>query len=381
MSSISLLLRRAFSTSAAPSAVANYNNIMRHEADLKKVVETFKKYTQDSNFRKRASFYEHTVRRLSNTKNFTLIEEILEDQKKYKDITDEGFTVRLITLYGKSGMFDHAHKLFDEMPELNCERTVLSFNALLGACVSSKNFDKVDGFLRELPVKLSIKPNVVSYNTVIKALCEMGSFDSAFSLLDKMEKEGLKPDLISFNILLNAFYKNSRFSDGERLWAMMEIHNVVPDIISYNSKVYGLILESRIQEAVDFVQEITSKGLKLDVYTYTILFRGFCSDGKYLGEAKRWFDEMMKTKCPPNHLTFAILLRYACKNNDFHFGSRLCRALFYRRCRLNEVGLLQKVVDGVVKQKNIREAEVLVKLGKGSKYSCYHNLKMPNFGN
>ena len=102
---------------------------------------------------------------------------------------------RTTSLYGKSGMFDHAHRLFDEMPELNCQRTVLSYNALLGACVSSKNFDKVDGFLREFPGKLSIKPNVVSYNTMIKAFCEMGSFDSAFSLLDKMEKEGLKPYL------------------------------------------------------------------------------------------------------------------------------------------------------------------------------------------
>ncbi|XP_021719450.1 pentatricopeptide repeat-containing protein At3g13160, mitochondrial-like [Chenopodium quinoa] len=154
----------------------------------------------------------------ANTKSFSLIEEILEDQKQYKDITDEGFTVRFICLYGKAGMFDHAHKLFDEMPELNCKRTVLSYNALLGTCVNSKNFDKVDGFFRELPGKLSIKPDVVSYNTVIKAFCEMGSLDSALSLLDEMEKEGLRPNLITFNILLDAFYRKLRFLDGDKLW-------------------------------------------------------------------------------------------------------------------------------------------------------------------
>lgn len=379
MSSISLLLRRAYSTSAALSSVTK---VIYQEQDLQKVVETFKKYTQNSSFRKKASFYEHTVQRLANNKSFTLIEEILEEQKKYKDITDEGFTVRLITLYGKSGMFDHAHKLFDEMPELNCKRTVLSFNALLGACVSSKNYDKVDGLFRELPGKLSIQPNVVSYNTVIKAFCEIGSLDSAVLMLDEMEKEGLRPDLISFNILLDAFYKKDRFLDGEKLWGVMEKHNVVPDIISYNSRLHGLVSENRIQEAVDFVQEVMSKGLKLDMYTYSILFKGLCSDGKNIEQVKRWFDEMMKAKyCAPDRLMFAALLRYACDNNDFDFASRLCRALFYRRCRLNEGGLVQRAVDGLVKQSNIKEAELLVRLGKGSTYSCYHNLKMPHFKN
>ncbi|XP_021719451.1 pentatricopeptide repeat-containing protein At3g13160, mitochondrial-like [Chenopodium quinoa] len=159
----------------------------------------------------------------------------------------------------------------------------------------------------------------------------------------------------------------------------MEKYNVVPDIISYNKKLRGLVLEEKMQDAVDFVQEILSKGLKLDVYTYNILFSGFCRDGKYLEEAVKWFDEMMKNKCPPDRLTFSTLLRYACDNKDFRFGSRLCRLLFYRRCRLNEGGLIQKVIDGLVRQSNIREAEILVKFGKDSRYSCYHNLKMPKF--
>ncbi|XP_021726273.1 pentatricopeptide repeat-containing protein At3g13160, mitochondrial-like [Chenopodium quinoa] len=379
MSSISLLLRRAFSSSSAISSVTKISKVVYKEADVKKVAEAFKKHTQNSSFRKKTNFYEHTVQRLANTKSFSLIEEILEDQKQYKDITDEGFTVRLITLYGKSGMFDHAHKLFDEMPELSCKRTVLSYNALLGACVNSKKFDKVDGFFRELPGKLSIKPDVVSYNTVIKAFCEMGSLDSALLLLDEMEKEGLRPDLITFNILLDAVYRKLRFLEGEKLWSMMDKYNVVPDIISYNSRLRGLVLEEKMQDAVDFVQEMLSKGLKLDVYTYNILFSGFCKDGKYLEEAIKWFDEMMKNKCPPDRLTFSTLLRYACRNKDFRFGSRLCRLLYYRRCRLNERGLIQKVIDGLVRQSNISEAEILVKLGKDSRYSCYNSLKMPKF--
>lgn len=67
-------------------------------------------------------------------------------------------------------MFDEAQKLFDEMPRLNYERTVLSFNALLGACINSKNFDKFSELFKELREKLLLQLNTGSYNKVVKAL-------------------------------------------------------------------------------------------------------------------------------------------------------------------------------------------------------------------
>ncbi|KAK1396500.1 hypothetical protein POM88_006363 [Heracleum sosnowskyi] len=59
------------------------------------------------------------------------MEDILEFQKQFEDITNERFMVRLISLYGKAGMFDNARKVFDEMPELKC----VEINDLGGQCV------------------------------------------------------------------------------------------------------------------------------------------------------------------------------------------------------------------------------------------------------
>lgn len=374
MAPISHLLRRAFSSSASLSSISR---IIFKDSHLKTVVESFKKYSELDDFRHKPAFYEHTVKRLANAKRFDLIKEILEEQKKYKNITREGFTIRLISLYGKSGMSDYAHKLFDEMPQLNCRRTVKSFNALLGACVSSNKFDRVEGLFRELPGKLSIKPDVVSYNTVIKAFCEMGLLDSASSMLVEMEKEGVSPDLITFNTLITAFYRNERFAEGEEVWGMMVKYNVVPDIISYNMKLHGLVSVKKIQEALALVEEIKTRELKPDVFTFNTLFKVLCNDDKSIEEAKKWYDEMMKIKCAPNRLTFATLLRFACDKGDFDFAARLCRGLFYRHYQLNKGALVQKVVDGLVNQSNRKEAELLVRLGKQSKFSCYHGLKMP----
>ncbi|KAL0012535.1 hypothetical protein SO802_007643 [Lithocarpus litseifolius] len=193
----------ATSTATQTNTVkASARNAKTKERRLQKAVDSFKKSSESDRIRARHGIYESTVRRLATAKKFSMIEEILEAQKKYPEIAIEGFAIRLISLYGKAGMFDHAHKVFDEMPDLNCPRTVKSFNTLLAACVSTKKFDKVDEIFRGLPPKLSIEADLVSYNVVIKAFCEMGSLDTALSMFDELEKNGMEPDSFTFNTLL-----------------------------------------------------------------------------------------------------------------------------------------------------------------------------------
>lgn len=272
-------------------------------------------------------------------------------------------------------MFDHAYKLFDEMPGLKCDRTVKSFNALLGACVSSKKFDKVDGFFRELPDKLSVKPDLVSYNTAIKAFCEMGSLDSAVSMVEEMEKSGVEPDVITFNTVLDALYGSNRFLDGEKIWAQMQEKNVVPNIRSYNARLVGLVGEKRISKGVDLMEELETKGLKADVYSYNALIKGYCSEGDKEG-ARRWYVDLGKSGCVPDRATFVALVPFACEKADFDWAFELCNDMFNHKCRF-QAALLQPVVDGLVKESKIEEAVKLVEMGKSNNYTrC--NLKMPS---
>ncbi|KAK6932426.1 Pentatricopeptide repeat [Dillenia turbinata] len=88
------------------------------------------------------------------------------------------------------------------MPKLKCGRLIKSFNALLGARANSKKYDKIDEYFRGLWSKLSIKPNLVMYNTVIKAYRDMGSLDTTSLMLDEMENNGIESNLITFNTLL-----------------------------------------------------------------------------------------------------------------------------------------------------------------------------------
>lgn len=379
MSFLSRSFRRAFSTTVSTTiesgSVRTLSRDLFKERNLKKLVEKFKKSSELERFRTQTGIYESTVRRLASAKRFKWIEEILEEQKKYSNVSKEGFAVRLISLYGKSGMFDNALKTFNEMPQLNCDRTVLSFNALLGACVSCKKFDEVETYFRQVPGKVSIEPDLVSYNTIIKAFCEMGSLDSALLMVDEMEKKGLKPDLITFNTLLHVFYGNNHFGDGEKVWARMNSESVEPDIRSYNAKLLGLANEKKTLKAVEVFEEMKTRGLKPDVFSFNTLIKGYCNEGN-LEEAKRWFDEMVKRDCAPNKVTFATLVRFSCEKGDYDMAFDLTKEIFKRKCLVDD-GLLQLVVDGLGKESKINEAKEVVKLAKSNKF-CRYKVNLPS---
>ncbi|XVF25948.1 hypothetical protein REPUB_Repub13aG0258000 [Reevesia pubescens] len=372
MSYLTRVFRRTISTTPTPQpdSIRKFADDLYKERNLKHLVLKFKKSCEYGRFRKRNGIYEDTVRRLASAGRFRWIEEILEEQKKYDDISKEGFAARLINLYGKSGMFEQAYKVFDEMPN----RGLLSFNALMGDCVNAKKFDKVNGFFKELPEKLSIKPDLVSYNTVIKAFCEMGSLDSALLMLDEMEKKGVEPDLITFNTLFDGFFKNGRFVDREKIWDKMVDKTVEPDVRSYNSKLVGLVREKRMEEAVNFVEEMKSKGVKLDVFTFNYVIRGFVNKGR-LEEAKEWYCQIGKNDCAPDKLTFTMLVPFLCEKGDLRFALEVCKEIFGRK-NLVGAALLQRVVDELVKASMIEDAKELVKLGKTNTFRRYR-LNMP----
>ncbi|XP_057746017.1 pentatricopeptide repeat-containing protein At1g55890, mitochondrial-like [Arachis stenosperma] len=362
------------SSTASTTSIKAISQDLYKESNFRLLVEKFKKASDVERFRKKTGIYEDTVRRLASAKRFSCVRNILDHQKKYPEIDKEGFCSRIITLYGKSRMSRHARKLFDEMPQRNCTRTVLSFNALLAAYLHSRKFDLVHTLFKELPKELSVEPNLVSYNILIKALCESGSFDSGLEMLEEMEKKGLKPDLITFNTLLDALYANGRFEDGEKLWVSMRGKGIAPDIRTCNSRLMGLALEKKTKEAVEFIEEMKKDGVKPDVFSFNALIKGFVNEGN-LDEAKKWFGEIGKSEFDPHKVTYATLVPFLCEKGDLKTAHEVSKDIFNHRLRVDG-SLLQLVVDKLVAESMVSEAEEIVELGKANKY-CRYKLNLP----
>ncbi|XXG59394.1 hypothetical protein AAC387_Pa04g1489 [Persea americana] len=350
-----------------------------HERDLDILVEKFKKSSQSFRFRGKHRIYEVTIRRLASAKRFDSIEEILEHQKQFSDIAKEGFATRLILLYGRSNMFGHARKLFDELPQLNCPRTVKSFNALLTAAVDSKEYETVTRIFHELAAEISVEHDIFSYNILIQAYCKMGSMHSAFLVLEEMKRNGVVPTVITFNSLLNGFYGANQIENAEKVWVEMENIGCVPDIISYNAKLRGLVAEGKTHEAMKLVNELRDRGPKPDVFSFNALIKGYCSEGN-LEDAKKVYSELGINGCAPNRWTFELLIPRVIKEGDLALAAKLCHESMSQKCSIN-AGIVQGVVNALVEESMtmIEEAKKIVKTGVSDSYH-YSGLKLPSGG-
>ncbi|KAF9602583.1 hypothetical protein IFM89_029882 [Coptis chinensis] len=222
--------------------------------------------------------------------------------------------MRLISLYGKPGMFGHALKLFDELPE--------RYNALLNASVVSNKFDETH--------KLSDFPY---------AFIEMGKWENARSMLD-----GVEPSLITFNTLLNGFYRD------------------------------GFVNVGKISEALELVEQLGNKVEKPNLFTYNVLIKWYGNNGN-LDEAKSVYDNMLKTGVVPDWFTFEALIPCVCGKGEFGLALKLCEKSIGSNCHVS-AGIVQVVVDGLVKESKVEETKGIMEIAQSKK--CYRSkLKMP----
>ncbi|KAG0499456.1 hypothetical protein HPP92_004147 [Vanilla planifolia] len=337
------------------------------QQDLDRLASDFKFHTSDRDFRSKANVYEIIIRRLVAGGRLDAVIDILEHHRLYNEkIIQEGFAVRLISLYGLAGMPDKAASLFRDLPDLGCPRTVFSFNAVLTAYARSKFDDRIaimEEFISSHDT--GIAPNVISYNILINALCEKGLFDDAVKTQDLMEQRGIKPDLITFNSLFCGFYGKGMLDKGDEIWQRMLDNGIQPDVRSFNAKIRGLSLQKMFPEAMQVFDELKSAGLKPDTLTFNALIKGLCRGGNW-EDAKKFYEEMGKRGCFPDRHTLRELIPELCRGGEIDFAHQICTRGISNGFHV-DVGVVQVMVDELVKASKYMKAKKLVILARSKK--------------
>ncbi|KAF9599189.1 hypothetical protein IFM89_035648 [Coptis chinensis] len=154
----------------------------------------------------------------------------------------------------------------------------------------------------------------------IQAFIEMGKWENARSMLD-----GVEPSLITFNTLLNGFYR-----DVEQLGNNVENPNL---------------------------------------FTYNVLIKWYGNNGN-LDEAKSVYDNMLKSGIVPDWFTFEALIPCVCGKGEFGLALKLCEKSIGSNCHVS-AGVVQVVVDGLVKGSKVEEAKGLMEIAQSKK--CYRS--------
>ncbi|GKU97479.1 hypothetical protein SLEP1_g10622 [Rubroshorea leprosula] len=95
--------------------------------------------------------------------------------------------------------------------------------------------------LREAVEAKGLCPSVVTYNSIIRKLCEEGIIRDANRILNEMSDKNVEPDSITCNTLINAY---SKIGD--------------------------------VRSAMEVKNKVLEAGLKLNQFTFKALIHGFC---------------------------------------------------------------------------------------------------------
>merc|ERR1719265_636736 len=84
----------------------------------------------------------------------------------------------------------------------------------------TKDPDLAEKLLGEIS-SLGLKPDGVSFNSVIHACARQGNIKRAEHWLRKMQESGIEPNVISFNVIIDACMKADDAEEAEKWLARM----------------------------------------------------------------------------------------------------------------------------------------------------------------
>ncbi|KAH7568514.1 hypothetical protein JRO89_XS06G0009100 [Xanthoceras sorbifolium] len=335
---------------------------LKAERDPEKLFQLFEANAHNRLVIENRFAFEDTVSRLAGARRFDYIEHLLEHQKTLPQGRREGFIVRIMMLYAKAGMTKHAIDTFYDMHLYGCKRTVKSFNAAVKVLTQTHNLDSIVAFLTEVPEKFDLQLDIFSINIVVKAFCEMGIVDKAYLIMANAEKLGIKPDVVTYTTLISALYKNRRGEIGNGLWNLMVRKGCLPNLATFNVRIQYLVNSRRAWQANSLMALMQRLGIRPDEVTCNLVIKGFCQAG-YLEMAKRVYASMHTKGCQPNEKIYQTMIHYLCKGGEFNLAYTMCKDCLGKNW-YPSVDTIYALLEGLKTNKQLGKAKMIVALAQ-----------------
>ncbi|KAF6160826.1 hypothetical protein GIB67_036027 [Kingdonia uniflora] len=127
-----------------------------------------------------------------------------------------------------------------------------------------------------------LTPDVITYNSLIDGLCEIGRVATAQELFMEMQARGpspnmengvLKADIVTYSTVIDNMCKSNNVDEAKKLFDSLPSKNLKCDTMLFNILIRGLLTEGLLQESEDLFAKMLDKGPTPDELTYNTMFR------------------------------------------------------------------------------------------------------------
>ncbi|KAH6831480.1 Pentatricopeptide repeat superfamily protein [Perilla frutescens var. hirtella] len=251
---------------------------------------------------------------------------------------------RIVDILGKFFEFEITWNLIERMRRNGCSLPDhATFRVLFKRYVSAHLVkEAIDAFVRSDNYNLR---DEISFSNLIDALCEYKHVIEAEELCFKKNwGDQFDGDLFCLNVddtkihnmILRGWFKMEWWRKCREFWEEMDKRGVKKDLFSYSIYMDIQCKSGKPWKAVKLYKEMRKKGIELDVVAYNTVIRAIgISDG--VDEAARLFKEMTELGCQPNVVTFNTILKLLCESGRYREAHRVLNLMTRKDCLPNIV--------------------------------------------
>ncbi|PHT59208.1 Pentatricopeptide repeat-containing protein, chloroplastic [Capsicum baccatum] len=206
--------------------------------------------------------------------------ELLQEQLWYRP--NAGIYIKLIVMLGKCKEPEKAQSLFEMMAEEGCVVNQEAYTALLSAYSRSGRFHEAFSILEEMKNTPNCQPDVFTYTILIKSCLQVYDFDKVQIVLSDMECMGIKPNTVTYNTLIDSYGKAKRFKEMEStLVEMLRQRDCKPDVWTMNSTLRAFGGSGQIEMMEKCYEKFQSAGIEPSIKTFNILLDSYGKTENY----------------------------------------------------------------------------------------------------
>ncbi|KAH0906676.1 LOW QUALITY PROTEIN: hypothetical protein HID58_038503 [Brassica napus] len=218
------------------------------------------------------------------------------------------------------------------------------------------------GFFETAVKSEALSPSVVTYTTIVTALCQLGRVDEVRGLVRRLEEEegeGFEFDCVFYSNWIHGYLKGGALMDALIQDREMVEKGINRDVVSYSILIDWFSKEGRFEKAFGLLGKMMKEGIEPSLITFTAIMRGLCKRGR-LEEAFRLFDRVLSMGMDVDEFVYVTLIDGVCRKGDLNRAFALLGDMEERGVKPSVLAY-NAVINGLCRAGRVSEADEISK--------------------